>query len=67
MTRVRPATPTVACLDAYCAHCAHYRAVFHNVRHFEQFTQLILLLQRQLIRSEQDAANLLPEPLALPA
>jgi SRSO17 transposase len=29
----------VACIDAYCA---HYRAVFHNVRHFEQFTQLEL-------------------------
>lgn len=39
MTRVRPATPTVACIDDYCA---HYRAVFHNVRHCEQFTQLIL-------------------------
>jgi SRSO17 transposase len=39
MTRVREATHTVACIDAYCA---HYRAVFHNVRHFEQFTQLIL-------------------------
>ena len=39
MTRVRPATPTVACIDEYCA---HYRSVFHNVRHFEQFTHLIL-------------------------
>jgi SRSO17 transposase len=39
MTRVREATPTVACVDEYCA---HYRSVFHNVRHFEQFTQLIL-------------------------
>jgi SRSO17 transposase len=39
MTRVREATPSVACIDAYCA---HYRSVFHNVRHFEQFTQLIL-------------------------
>ena len=39
MTRVRPATPTVACIDDYCA---HYRSVFHHVRHFEQFTQLIL-------------------------
>jgi SRSO17 transposase len=39
MTRVREATPTVACLDDYCA---HYRSVFHNVRHFEQFTQLLL-------------------------
>jgi SRSO17 transposase len=39
MTRVRQATPTVACIDEYCA---QYRSVFHNVRHFEQFTQLIL-------------------------
>src|SRR5215471_17293653 len=39
MTGVRAATPTVACIDEYCA---HYRSVFHNVRHFEQFTQLIL-------------------------
>jgi SRSO17 transposase len=29
----------VACIDAYCA---HYRPVCHHVRHFEQFTQLIL-------------------------
>src|SRR5260370_1448414 len=39
MTRIREATHTVACIDAYCA---HYRSVFHNVRHFEQFTQLEL-------------------------
>jgi SRSO17 transposase len=39
MTRLREATHTVACIGAYGA---HYRAVFHNVRHFEQFTQLIL-------------------------
>jgi len=39
MTRVREATPTVACLDDYCA---QYRSVFHNVRHFEQFTHLLL-------------------------
>src|SRR5215813_2842041 len=39
MTRVRPAHPTVAFIDDYCA---HYRSVFHNVRHFEQFSQLIL-------------------------
>jgi SRSO17 transposase len=39
MTRVRPATPTVAYIDQYCA---HYRALFHNVRHFEQFTALHL-------------------------
>jgi SRSO17 transposase len=39
MPKVREATHTVACIDAYCA---HYRAVFHNVRHFEPFTQLEL-------------------------
>jgi SRSO17 transposase len=39
MTRVRSATPTVAFIDQYCA---HYRALFHNVRHFEQFTALHL-------------------------
>src|SRR5260221_8749498 len=39
MTRVRPATPTVAFIDQYCA---PYRALFHNVRHFEQFTALHL-------------------------
>ena len=39
MTRIRAATHTVGCIDDYCA---HYRAVFHNVRHFEQFTQLEL-------------------------
>ena len=39
MTRVRPTQHTVAPIDDYCA---HFRPVFHNVRHFEQFTQLIL-------------------------
>jgi SRSO17 transposase len=39
MTRVRPATPTVAFIDQYCA---QYRGLFHNVRHFEQFTALHL-------------------------
>jgi SRSO17 transposase len=39
MTRVRPATPTVAFIDQYCA---HYRGLFHNVRHFEQFSALHL-------------------------
>ncbi len=39
MTRVRPATPTVAFIDQYCA---HFRGLFHNVRHFEQFTALHL-------------------------
>src|SRR6266851_7184055 len=35
MTRVRPAPPTVACIDQYCA---QYRGLFHHVRHVEQFT-----------------------------
>jgi SRSO17 transposase len=39
MTRVRPATPTVAFIDQYCA---QYRSLFSNVRHFEQFTALHL-------------------------
>jgi SRSO17 transposase len=39
MSKTRPATPTVAFLDQYCA---RYRDVFHNVRHFEQFTALHL-------------------------
>lgn len=39
MTKVREATHTVAFVDDYCA---HYRALFANVRHFEQFTALHL-------------------------
>ena len=39
MSRTRPATPTVAFIDQYCA---QYRSLFHNVRHFEQFTALHL-------------------------
>jgi len=39
MTKPREPTHTVAFIDEYCA---HYRAVFTNVRHFEQFTQLEL-------------------------
>lgn len=39
MTRVRPATSTVAFIDQYCA---PYRSLFGNVRHFEQFTALHL-------------------------
>src|SRR5260370_15648817 len=39
MTRVRPAAPTVAFIDQYCA---QYRPLFHNVRHFEHFTALHL-------------------------
>jgi len=35
MTRVRPATPTVACIDQYCA---QYRGLLHNGRHCEPFT-----------------------------
>ena len=37
MTRVRPATSTVAFIEQYCA---SYRALFHNVRHVEPFTAL---------------------------
>ena len=39
MSKTRPATPTVAFIDQYCA---HYRFLFHNVRHFEHFTALHL-------------------------
>jgi len=39
MSKTRPATPTVAYNDQYCA---QYRDLFHNVRHFEQFTALHL-------------------------
>ena len=39
MTKVREATHTVAFVDEYCA---QYRALFANVRHFEQFTALHL-------------------------
>jgi len=37
MTRVRPAPPTVAVIDQYCA---PLRSLFHNVRHCEHFTAL---------------------------
>ena len=39
MTKVREATHTVAFVDEYCA---QYRALFANIRHFEQFTHLEL-------------------------
>jgi SRSO17 transposase len=39
MTRRREAAQTVAFIDQYCA---QYRNLFHNVRHFEQFTALHL-------------------------
>jgi SRSO17 transposase len=39
MTKVRDPAPTVAFMDEYCA---YYRAVFPNVRQFEQFTRLEL-------------------------
>jgi SRSO17 transposase len=37
MSRIRPATPTVAFIDEYCA---QYRSLFSTVRHFEHFTAL---------------------------
>jgi hypothetical protein len=39
MTTVREAAHTVALIDEYCA---HYRELFANVRHVEQFTALHL-------------------------
>jgi len=39
MSKTRPATPTVAFIDRYCA---QYRSLFRNVRHFGQFTALHL-------------------------
>ena len=39
MTKARDPAPTVAFIDDSCA---HYRAVFPNVRQFEQFTRLEL-------------------------
>src|SRR5262249_62432087 len=39
MSKTRPATPTVAFIDQYCA---QYRHLFKNVRHFEHFTALPL-------------------------
>src|SRR5258707_8842205 len=47
MTRVRPATPTVAFIDQ---DCAPYRGLFQNVRHFEQLTALHLGLLAQTRR-----------------
>jgi len=48
MTRVRHGTPTVACIDEYGA---HYRAVFHHVRHCDQVTQLLLGLLAETKRT----------------
>src|SRR5258707_15114603 len=39
MTKPREPVPTVAFVDDYCT---HYRAVFPNVRQFDQFTHLAL-------------------------
>ncbi len=39
MTKALEPAPTVAFVDDYCA---HFRAVFPNVRQFEQFTRLEL-------------------------
>jgi SRSO17 transposase len=47
MTKGREPSHTVAFVDDYCA---QYRSVFHNVRHFEQFTQLELGLLAQTKR-----------------
>ncbi len=41
MTKPREPSHTLAFVDDYCA---HYRSVFRNVRHFEQFIQLELRL-----------------------
>ncbi len=38
MTKARTPAATVTLADEYCA---HYRTVFSNVRHFEQFSQLV--------------------------
>jgi SRSO17 transposase len=64
MTRVRQAQHTVAFIDTYCA---HYRSVFHNVRHFEQFTQLILGLVAETKRKSLPrlAKTVQGEPQAL--
>lgn len=64
MTRVRPATHTVAVIDSACA---HYRSVFHNVRHFEQFTQLLLGLVAETKRKSLPrlAKTVQGEPQAL--
>ena len=43
MTTAREPTRTVACVDDYVDdYGAHYRPVFRNVRHVEQFTHLEL-------------------------
>lgn len=64
MTRVRPATHTVALIDTGCA---YYRSIFHNVRHFEQFTQLMLGLVAETKRKSLPrlAKTVQGEPQAL--
>ncbi len=64
MTRVRPATHTVALIDTACA---DYRSVFHNVRHVEQFTQLMLGLVAETKRKSLPrlAKTVQGEPQAL--
>ncbi len=54
MTKVREATHTVAFVDEYCA---QYRALFANVRHFEQFTALHLGLLAETKRKSLAAAG----------
>src|SRR5260370_8666858 len=48
MTKPREPIPTVAFVDDYCT---HYRAVFPNVRQFEQFTRLELGLVAETKRN----------------
>ncbi len=43
MTKVREAAQTVAFVDEYCA---HFRTMFANVRHVEQFTALCYPVSR---------------------
>jgi len=64
MSKTRPATPTVAFIDQYCA---QYRSLFHNVRHFEQFTALHLgLLAETRRKSLPRLAKTVPmDPQAL--
>src|SRR5258707_12122353 len=71
MTKPRQPTQTVAFVDDYCA---HYRAVFPNVRQVEQFTRLELGLIAETKRKSlprlaqstkadpQTLHNFLPQP-----
>jgi SRSO17 transposase len=54
MTAVRPATPTVAFVDAYCA---AYRNLFRDVRSFDHFTRLHLGLISDVARKSLPAIS----------